>query len=189
MNTMTLAEFTLMERSAGQESFRVLGIDPGYGRLGLALIEKKNGKEMLIYSTCLVSSSATPFPLRLAYLGEEVEKLIKKERPNAIGLEKLFLVKNQKTGGQVAEVRGMLLYLTAKAGLAESLFEFTPREIKTAVVGYGGASKDQVSKMIGRLITLPPKKMLDDEIDAIAVALTALAKIPFLLSTRTRRGY
>lgn len=172
-----------------QESFRVLGIDPGYGRLGLALIEKKNGKETLIYSTCLESAKTMPFPLRLAYLGEEVEKLIEQEKPNAISLEKLFLVKNQKTGGQVAEVRGMLLYLVAQAGLGESLFEFTPREIKTAVVGYGGASKEQVAQMVGRLITLPPKKMLDDEIDAIAVALTALAKIPFLLSTRTLEGY
>lgn len=184
-----LMAFTPMEPSASQESFRVLGIDPGYGRLGLALIEKRNGKEKLIYSTCLVSSSNTPFPLRLAYLGKEVEKILKEEKPNAIGLEKLFLVKNQKTGGQVAEVRGMLLYLTAEAGLAESLFEFTPREIKTAVVGYGGASKDQVAKMVSQLIALPPKKMLDDEIDAIAVALTALAKIPFLLSTRTLGGY
>jgi crossover junction endodeoxyribonuclease RuvC len=86
-----------MENRLEQKPLRVLGIDPGYGRLGLALIEKKNGKETLIYSDCLVSSRSTPFPLRVAYLGEEVEKLLQQEKPNAVGIEKLFLVKNLGT--------------------------------------------------------------------------------------------
>ena len=157
-------------------STRIIGIDPGYDRLGIAIIEGPVGREQLLYSTCVTTSKKQTFPERLAQLGKTVEQLLKEYRPNVLAIEKLFFTRNQRTAMAVSETRGVLLYLATLAGLTIS--EFTPQQIKKTVTGQGNADKQQVAQLVTRLIKLPPTintKRLDDEIDAIAIALTANA--------------
>lgn len=153
---------------------RVLSIDPGYERLGIAIIEKNNtGKEQLIYSDCFRTSPKDLFETRLLLIGKEIERLLEEYRPDGFAVENLFLSNNQKTAMRVAEVRGVLIYLASKASL--KIKEMTPLQIKLAVTGDGKSSKDQIIRMVNLLIKIPNKKMLDDEYDAIAVGLAFFA--------------
>lgn len=156
---------------------KILGIDPGFERLGIAVVEKGNPKDIVLESACLRTNTKDNFPTRLASLGKEVEAWIKKWQPDALAIEKLFFTNNQKTAMQVAEVRGMIIYLAASKGL--KVIEKTPLEIKQTITGFGRADKKQVTLMVEKLANMPEKstKILDDEYDAIAVALTALASI------------
>lgn len=148
----------------------ILGIDPGFGRLGCAVLEKTAKGESLIYSTCLISDKKLSHEKRLLFLARELEKIIKKYRPDILAVEKLFFAKNQKTALQVAEARGMILYLAALKNIP--IMEFTPLEIKMALTGYGRAEKRQMQKMATAILNLKNPKKYDDEIDAIACALT-----------------
>ena len=157
-----------------RNSLIILGIDPGYDRVGIAVVEKKQGtKEVLINSECLQTSSKDDFYTRLGQVGAKVAEVIEKYSPDALAIESLFITKNQKTAMRVAEARGVIAYEAVRAGIA--IHEYTPLQIKIAVTGHGGSDKTQVMKMIPLLIRLSSKKALDDEYDAIAVALTCLA--------------
>jgi len=149
----------------------ILGIDPGFDRLGLCVLEKNGATESLIYSTCITTSKKESFESRLLTVGDELEKVLRKYKPHELAIEKLFFAKNQTTAMQVAEVRGVILYLCHKEGLA--IYEYSPPQIKLAVTGYGNASKSDISGMVPKILKLPlSKKLLDDELDAIAIALT-----------------
>jgi len=154
---------------------KVLGVDPGYERMGIAVLEKKIS-ETLLYSDCVRTKMEVDFSLRLKELGEALEIVIKKWRPDIVAVEKLFLTKNQKTASRVSEVRGMVLYISALRGIETR--EYTPLEIKTTITGFGKADKRQVAEMIHRTLRVPAKKMLDDEYDAIATGLTCIYKLP-----------
>ena len=158
---------------------RILGIDPGFDRLGIAILEKNKSdkKESIIFSECFKTSSKLEFPERLNLIGKEVKKIIKKYKPEVLAIETLFLNTNQKTVMRVAEARGVVVYEAAQAGLR--VFEATPLQIKIAVTGYGRADKTQVMKMVKILVALDKKKTSDDELDAIAASLTAFAHIRF----------
>jgi crossover junction endodeoxyribonuclease RuvC len=160
---------------------RVLAFDPGFERLGVAVVEKEKGKDILVYSDCVRTDASLPFSERLHLLGAEAEKLIKKFSPNFIALEDVYFAKNEKTAMKIAEVRGMLTYIAASHKL--SIFEYTPAEVKVAITGYGKSDKAAIGLMIPRLVALPSKKRLDDELDAIAVGLTCLASIRAIHST------
>ncbi len=153
---------------------RVLAIDPGYERLGIAVIDKTTtNKDDLVYSDCLRTSPKESFEQRLLVIGNEIEKVIEEYSPKALAIENLFLSNNQKTAMRVAEVRGAILYLAAKNGLVIS--EMTPLQIKLAVTGDGKSSKDQMMKMVNLLIKTTKKDMLDDEYDAIAAGIAFFA--------------
>lgn len=152
----------------------VLGIDPGYDRLGVAIVKKEGGKEELIFSDCFLSDKKNTLGERLLEIGNELENLIKKYRPEATATEKLYFTVNQKTAMAVAEARGVISYLSAKHKIP--LFEYTPPEIKLTVTGYGNANKKQVAEMIPRLIKISKSIKYDDEYDAVAIALTHLAR-------------
>lgn len=152
---------------------RVLAFDPGFERLGIAVVEKTGGKEVLLHSECVRTSAKMPFEKRLGELGSAVGALLKKWQPSAVALENLYFENNAKTAMNVAAVRGMLLYIAASGGV--EIFEYTPLQVKIAITGYGKSDKRAVAMMLSRLITLPDKKRLDDELDAIAVGLTCLA--------------
>jgi crossover junction endodeoxyribonuclease RuvC len=154
---------------------KILGIDPGYERLGIAVLEKNKGerKERIVYSNCFKTSAKLPLPERIFLLGEEVETVIKKFKPEKLAIEKLYFENNQKTAMGVSEARGAILFVARKAGL--EILEYTPLQIKNAVTGYGKATKEQVHMMVSKLIELPKSIKQDDEIDAIAVALTGFA--------------
>lgn len=151
----------------------VLGIDPGYDRCGLALISKSAQGPELIDSFCLVTNKKDTFSQRLLSIGNQLEKIIKDNKPDELAMEKLFFSVNQKTALQVAEVRGLISYLGAKHGLP--LYEYGPGEIKLTITGYGKANKNQIALMLPRLIKIKKDISLDDEFDAIAIALAHLA--------------
>jgi crossover junction endodeoxyribonuclease RuvC len=151
----------------------ILGIDPGYGRVGIAVIEKTNRGERLIHSECFETDSRLPHPKRLLFIGERVREIIEKYEPKKIAVETLLWSKNKKTALQVAEARGVILAEAARCGIL--VCEYNPNQIKLAVTGYGRSDKKQVISMIEKLIKLKPKKRHDDEYDAIATALTCVA--------------
>lgn len=153
---------------------RIIGVDPGYDRLGVAVVERENGKENLIFSDCLSSTKTDSFPLRLKTIGQAFEKLIIENRPQAVALEKVFFASNKKTAAAISEVRGVLTYLATVHNLP--VIDLTPLQVKVAVTGYGTASKEQVAVMVKRLITAKKELKSDDEIDAIAVAIAGLAR-------------
>lgn len=154
---------------------RVLAFDPGYERLGAAVLEKQNGKEVLLHSECIRTSAKSDFAVRLKELGKAAEALIKKWKPGCVALEEVFFEKNAKTAMQVAEVRGALTYIAASKNI--TVYQYTPGEVKIAVTGYGRAGKADIALMVPKLLALPPRKRLDDELDAIAVGITCLASV------------
>ena len=153
---------------------KVLAIDPGYERVGIAILEKDaDKKDQLIYSDCFKTSSKIPFHERLLLIGNELERIIERHTPTACAIEKLYFNTNQKTGLLVSEARGMMIYVAVKNGL--SIFEYTPLQIKSAVTGYGRGDKKQVITMVHQLIEISKEIQYDDEYDAIAIGLTCLA--------------
>ena len=153
---------------------RFLGIDPGYDRLGIAVVEKVgNEKERVVFSECFETNKNLEIVERLQILGRRVEEVIKTHRPDALGLETLFFNKNQKTAMAVAEARGIIIYLAKVAGC--QVFEYHPQEIKVATTGYGKSDKEAVASMVKQLVSNCPPEGIDDEYDAIAVAVTGLA--------------
>ncbi len=156
---------------------RILGIDPGFERLGVAVLEKNKGdkKEKVLFSECFKTSASLEFSKRLLLIGKEVRRVIKEYKPEVLSIETLFLTTNHKTVMYVAEARGVVIYESVDAGL--KIFEASPPQIKIATTGYGKADKDQVMKMVKILVDIDKSKHSDDELDAIAIALTAFAHI------------
>lgn len=154
---------------------KVIGIDPGYDRLGVAVMEKNHSHGNLLFSSCLVTDRAQDFSLRLRAIGIALEEILTIHAPDALAIEHLYFNTNQKTAVHVAEVRGVVVYLACLHGCR--VLEYTPQEIKVAVTGYGKSDKRQVTSMVMRLLPEAKKDALDDEYDAIAIALTALASV------------
>ena len=152
---------------------KIISIDPGYERLGVAIIEKDRGKEKLIYSNCFRTSAKNNHEDRTLEIGVRLEELIQKHSPTIFVFESLFFNSNQKTVILVSKTLGALIYIAKRNGL--DVFEFTPPQIKLAITGNGRSSKEGIIKMIPLLIKIPNKKMLDDEYDAIACGLTYFA--------------
>lgn len=152
---------------------KILAVDPGFGRVGIALIEKKDAREVVLFSECFETSSTLTFFERLVLLGAHISEIIRTHRPQALAIENLFLAKNQKTAMNVSEARGVIIYEALKNGL--EVFEYTPLQIKVALTGYGKATKDQVGMMVGKITHIDVATKIDDEIDAIAVGITHLA--------------
>jgi crossover junction endodeoxyribonuclease RuvC len=155
---------------------RILAIDPGYDRLGVAVVEGDPSRPTLVMSDCVTPEKGARQE-RLAKVSRTITELIREFSPDALAIETLFFNANVKTALGVAEARGAIL---AAAGLASlAVIECSPQQVKLAITGHGGADKASVAAMIPKLLTLPPKKRLDDEIDAIAVGLTCLASTPY----------
>jgi len=153
---------------------RILAIDPGYERLGIAVLDKEAaGKEEYVYSGCFRTDAKKSSADRLLLIGNEVSRVIKKYAPEELILESLFLSNNQKTAMLVSCARGVLMYIAAKESIP--VYEYSPPEIKLAVTGHGRSDKKQIMTMVDKLISIPKKIELDDEYDAIAIGLTHLA--------------
>ena len=152
---------------------KIIAIDPGYERMGVAILEKNSSKEDLVFSECFKTSPKIPHEERLRLIGEEIEKLIKKYKPETMAIETLFFKNNAKTAMHVSEARGVMLYVASAQGL--KVVEFSPMAIKIAVTGYGASEKSQVTMMVQKLIKIDKDIKYDDEYDAIAVGLTYFA--------------
>lgn len=152
---------------------RILAIDPGYDRLGIAIVEGDPSRPTLVWSDCVTPAKGTR-EKRLACVSDAITDAIKKYAPDKLALETLFFSINKKTAIGVAEARGAIL---AAAGLASlPVRECSPQQVKLAVTGYGNADKKAVATMVPKIIVLTKKKRLDDELDAIAIGITALAQ-------------
>ena len=154
-------------------TMKALGIDPGYDRLGVAVVEMIDNRETVIFSTCIETDKNEVLSKRLLAAGNELQEIIEKYEPELLGIETLFFNKNVKTAIGVAQARGMILYLGETYNC--HLLELGPQEIKIALTGYGKSDKAAVLDMVKRLAHNVPAKAIDDEYDAIAVAITALA--------------
>lgn len=156
-------------------STRVLAVDPGYDRLGVAVVEGDPSKPVLVWSDTILPPKGSR-ETRLAVVFSAIEAAITEHTPTVLAIETLFFTKNQTTGIGVAEARGAVL---TAAGLASlPVIEVSPQHVKLAVTGYGNADKKAVIAMVPKLISLSEKKRLDDEYDAIALGIAALSTRP-----------
>ena len=152
---------------------RVLAIDPGYGRCGIAVLERQGQKDVLLYSDCIETPSTADFADRLNTVASACRRVLAEHKPDCLAMEKLYFAKSRTTGLKVAEVRGAILAIAGEAAL--SVFEYSPAEVKGAAAGFGAADKKQVIKMLHALVRIEKPIRLDDEYDAIAVGVTHLA--------------
>ena len=150
----------------------ILGIDPGIERLGWGVIKKTpSGKFIRIDSGVKKTLSSQEKGARLLEIYNFLDKLVVSQKPLLLGIERLFFTTNAKTAITIGEVRGVILTVAAKYNIPA--MELSPPEVKIAICGYGKANKKDVASMLKVSIDLPSRKMLDDETDALALALTA----------------
>ena len=147
----------------------ILGIDPGYAIIGWGVIEAKNGRFRPIACGDIRTPAKTPLAYRLGLLYDDLTRVIEKYKPDCMAIEELFFNTNITTGIAVAEARGVILLCAQQHGL--SISEYTPLQVKQAVVGYGLAEKHQVISMVTSLLHLKEAPKPDDTADALAVAL------------------
>lgn len=154
-----------------ENSMRVLAIDPGYDRLGVAIVEGNPSKPVLVWSACVTPPKGVR-EMRLAYVHETISSVAKEYAPDFFAIESLYFSTNKKTALGVAEARGAALAAASAAGLP--VREVAPGTVKLAVTGNGRADKKAIAHLLPHLITLPKKARLDDELDAIALGIAAL---------------
>jgi crossover junction endodeoxyribonuclease RuvC len=154
---------------------RIIAIDPGYDRCGVAIIDSTNGTGTLIHSTCITTDKKASLAQRLTAIYNGIEDVITKWHPEALALETLFFSVNKKTAIAVAEARGVVLLVAGHNLLP--IVELSPQEVKMAMTGVGNATKDQVQRMVALTLKINLSEKLDDEIDAIAVGFAALGKL------------
>ena len=148
---------------------KILGIDPGYATTGFGLIEASRGTYRLLQYGVVTTPAELPFSERLVMLYDDMMRLIEVTKPDACAVEELFWGHNITTGIGVSHGRGVILLAIAKSNVP--LFEYTPMQVKQAVVGYGKAEKHQVMEMTKRMLHMEQVARPDDAADAIAIAL------------------
>lgn len=154
----------------------IIGIDPGYAITGWAILEKTGAKLMALDYGVIETKIGLLHAERLLILHQELQKIIKKFKPELLSVEELFFFKNLKTAIKVAEARGVILATAAEAGL--EILEITPLQIKQALVGYGRAEKRQVQQMVKVILGLKSIPEPDDAADALAAAITGANSRP-----------
>ena len=152
---------------------KILGIDPGIGRMGYGITEKNRGKETFVAAGLLETPAGLPHADRLLMLAHELENIIGRHKPDVAAIESIFFAKNAKTALEVAQARGVAIFLCKKAGLA--IEEYTPLQVKIALTGYGRAEKTQVAAMAKKLLAIPADLTQDDTLDALALCITSAA--------------
>ena len=163
---------------------RILGIDPGYATTGFGILEAGRGSVQLLNYGTITTPTTLTFPERLVMLYDDMVQLIETVKPDAVAVEELFWGHNVTTGIGVSHGRGVILLAIEKYGAP--LFEYTPNQVKQAVVGYGGADKHQVMEMTRRILKMEAVARPDDAADAIAIALCHARSSTSLLA---QKGY
>ncbi len=148
---------------------RILGIDPGYATVGFGILDYQRMDYRPVEFGVLLTEAHTDFSSRLARIYEDMCFLLDKYRPQEMAVEQLFFNTNKTTGIMVAEARGVLLLAAAQRGIP--VFEYTPLQVKSAVVGYGRAEKHQVMERTRRILHLTDVPRPDDAADALALAI------------------
>jgi len=155
----------------------ILGIDPGTATTGFGVLESSGGKLSVIDHGCIFTDSKLEMPERLDLIGENLKKIISKYKPHAIAVEELFFFKNAKTVISVGQARGVILYIGKNMKL--KVYEYTPLQVKQAVVGYGRAEKKQMQNMVKMVLGLESIPKPDDAADALAVAICCANSMRF----------
>ena len=148
---------------------RILGIDPGFAITGFSVIDYEGNKFKLITSGAILTEAHTSFPLRLEQIYNQLNQIITEYKPDAMAIEELFFNNNAKTAINVAQARGVIL-VTAKLNNVP-IYEYTPLQVKQAVVGYGRADKMQVQRMVKMILNEENLPKLDDTTDSMAMAI------------------
>jgi crossover junction endodeoxyribonuclease RuvC len=160
----------MVEKKHSEENERlILGIDPGYGRMGYAVVSAEGNQLHLLVCDATITPTGQAYPLRLQLLYEELSVIIARYHPQEAAVEKLFFGKNVTTAIGVAQARGVALLTLVQSGL--TIAEYTPSEVKLAVTGYGAARKEQVGYMVQHILSLPSIPRPDDAADAAAIAI------------------
>ena len=146
----------------------ILGIDPGFAIVGVGIIEYKGNKFRTIDYFALTTKAHTPIEERLKIIYDGITEAINKYKPDFIAVEELFFNNNAKTAIQVGQARGVILLAGVNANL--SIYEYTPLQVKQAVVGYGRADKTQIQQMVKAILNLSEIPKPDDVADALAIA-------------------
>ena len=147
----------------------ILGIDPGFAIVGFGLVEAAGGRQRLIQCGAITTPAGERLPARLRQISDDMDLLLEQFKPEAMAIEELFFNNNITTGIGVAQARGVLLLAAERHNVP--IYEYSPSQVKQAVVGYGKAEKRQVMDMTKRLLNLKAVPRPDDAADAVAIAL------------------
>ena len=147
----------------------ILGIDPGLAIVGWGVVDSQRGNVRPIAFGAITTPAHTDIEARLLMIKRDLEKIIEKYKPEEMAVEELFFTNNITTGIAVAEARGVILCTAHAMGV--KIAEYTPLQVKQAVVGYGKAEKKQVIAMVTSILKLPKPPKPDDTADAVAIAL------------------
>ena len=148
---------------------KILGIDPGYAILGYGIVEKTGNKFRVCDYGAVTTDAKMPMNERLEYLYDSLREIIEEHRPDVASIEELFFNTNAKTAILVGQARGVAVLACVKGGL--EIEEYTPLQIKQALVGYGRAEKKQVQMMVKTILNLRQIPKPDDTADALAAAI------------------
>lgn len=148
---------------------RILGIDPGVAIVGFGVVDSEGSTQRMVQYGAINTPANTPLAARLVQIEQDLMELLDQFKPDEVAIEELFFSKNITTGIAVAHARGVILATVEKAGIP--LYEYTPMQVKQAVVGYGLAEKNQVMDMTKRLLKLRSVPKPDDAADALAIAI------------------
>jgi len=151
------------------KSKRIIGIDPGYAIVGWGILDFSGSRFGVVDYGAITTGADLDFSHRLGIIYDQLSAILEKHNPDGMGIEKLYFAKNVTTGIDVAQARGVILLAGQRRGL--SLGEYTPLQVKQAVVGYGKAEKAQMMYMTKTLLNLPALPRPDDVADALAVAI------------------
>ncbi len=162
----------------------ILGIDPGYAIVGFGLVERSACGMRMVSCGAINTPAGQRISTRLLRIASDLEELILTFKPDAMAVEELFFNRNVTTGIGVAQARGVILMTAEKHGIP--IYEYTPSQVKQAVVGYGAAEKRQVMDMTKRLLGLNSVPKPDDAADAVAIALCHARSATSLLRTEGR---
>lgn len=159
---------------------RILGIDPGIATVGFAIVDSDRSRQKLVGCGVITTPAHTSLSSRLDQIYTDLAELISAYHPDSVAVEELFFNTNITTGISVAHGRGVVLLCAYQAGL--QIYEYTPMQVKQAVVGYGKAEKRQVMDMVKRILNLPATPKPDDAADAVAIALCHARSVTSLLN-------
>lgn len=155
----------------------VLGIDPGLSRCGYGCVRSEGGHTTAVAAGVITTALDEPVPRRLAALRQELNELVGELHPDVVVIERVFFQTNARTAMSVGQASGVAMLTAVELGC--QVVEYTSNEVKLAVTGYGGATKDQMQRMVARLLGLAQIPKPPDAADALALALCHLSTAPW----------
>ena len=148
---------------------RILGIDPGFDRTGLGVIDQSGSRLVWVHHACIQTRASDPFSLRLQQTRDGIKDVLNHFQPQVAVVEELFFQTNAKTAMKVGMARGIVIITLADADIP--VLELTPNQVKQGITGFGSADKKQIQEMVRRLLNLKDIPKPDDAADALALAI------------------